>query len=173
MWVIFIIILLPQVHNTEYLSIFSNTYGKLIVRLVQPLQNLLSQGTYIPLWWNMMNFLAAWATYVLFTAQLKVSLRFHFLITKACIHYHAIYEGRTESHKQLFFACEVRTADEGELGCRWNQLLCYPWVSCDVNSLHHVTNIAPNKMATNDMLFRQRAVIEFLVKEEILAAEIH
>jgi len=28
-------------------------------------------------------------------------------------------------------------------------------------------------MADNDMSFRQRAVIEFLVKEEILAAEIH
>ena len=24
-----------------------------------------------------------------------------------------IYEGRTESHEQLFFACEVGTADEG------------------------------------------------------------
>ena len=28
-------------------------------------------------------------------------------------------------------------------------------------------------MADNDMSFRQRAVIEFLVKEEIPAAEIH
>ena len=28
-------------------------------------------------------------------------------------------------------------------------------------------------MADNDMLFRQRAVIEFLVKEEIPAAEVH
>jgi hypothetical protein len=28
-------------------------------------------------------------------------------------------------------------------------------------------------MADNDMSFRQRAVIEFLVKEEITAAEIH
>ena len=28
-------------------------------------------------------------------------------------------------------------------------------------------------MADNDMSFRQRAVIEFIVKEEILAAEIH
>ena len=44
---------------------------------------------------------------------------------------------------------------------------------CDVNSLHHVTSITPNKMADNDMSFRQRAVIEFLVKEEIPAAEIH
>ena len=45
---------------------------------------------------------------------------------------------------------------------------------CDVNSLHHVTSTTPNKMADNDMSFRQRAVIEFLVKEEkIPAAEIH
>ena len=46
-------------------------------------------------------------------------------------------------------------------------------MSCDVNSLRHVTSITPNKMADNDMSFRQRAVIEFLVKEEIPAAEIH
>jgi hypothetical protein len=46
-------------------------------------------------------------------------------------------------------------------------------MSCDVNSLHHVTSITPNKMADNDMSFRQRAVIEFLVKEEISATEIH
>ena len=36
-----------------------------------------------------------------------------------------------------------------------------------------MTSITPNKMANNDMSFRQRAVIEFLVKEEIPAAEIH
>ena len=42
-----------------------------------------------------------------------------------------------------------------------------------INSLHHVTSITPNKMADNDMSFRQHAVIEFLVKEEIPAAEIH
>ena len=51
--------------------------------------------------------------------------------------------------------------------------MCYPLVSCDVNSLHHVTSITPNKMADNDRSFGQRAVIEFLVKEEIPAAEIH
>jgi len=45
-------------------------------------------------------------------------------------------------------------------------------VSRDVNSLHHVTSITPNKIA-DDMSFCQRAVIEFLVKEEIPAAEIH
>ena len=65
------------------------------------------------------------------------------------------------------------TADERECGGRWNQLLCYPSVSCDVNSLHHVTSITPNKMADNNMSFRQRAVTEFLVNEEIPAAEIH
>ena len=37
-----------------------------------------------------------------------------------------IYEGRTESHEQQFFACELGTADEGEYCRRWNQLLCYP-----------------------------------------------
>ena len=84
-----------------------------------------------------------------------------------------VYEGRTESHEQLFFACELGRADEGECGGRWNQLLCYPWVSCDVNSLHHIISITPNKMADNDMSFRQPAVIEFLLKEEIPAAEIH
>jgi len=39
-----------------------------------------------------------------------------------------------------------------------------------INSLHHMTSITPNKMADNDMSFRQHAVIEFLVKEEIPAA---
>jgi len=83
-----------------------------------------------------------------------------------------IYKGHTESHEQPFFACKPGTADEGEYGGRWNQLLCYR-VSRDLNSLHHVTSITPNKMANNDMSFRQRAVIEFLIKEEIPAAEIH
>ena len=36
-----------------------------------------------------------------------------------------------------------------------------------------MTSITPNKMADNDMSFRQRAVIELLVKEGIPAAEIH
>ena len=36
-----------------------------------------------------------------------------------------------------------------------------------------MTSITCNKMTDNNMLFRQRAVIEFLVKEEIPAAEIH
>ena len=55
--------------------------------------------------------------------------------------------------KNNFFACELGTADEGECGGRWSQLLCYPSVSCDVNSLHHMTSITPNKMADNDMSF--------------------
>jgi len=42
------------------------------------------------------------------------------------IFYFMIYEGHTESHEQLFFASELGTADEGEYGGRWNQLLCYP-----------------------------------------------
>ena len=29
-----------------------------------------------------------------------------------------MYEGRTESHEQLFLACELGTADEGECGGR-------------------------------------------------------
>ena len=29
-----------------------------------------------------------------------------------------IYEGRTESHEQLFFACELETADEEDCGGR-------------------------------------------------------
>ena len=37
-----------------------------------------------------------------------------------------LYERRTESHEQLFFVCELRTAEEGECGGRWNQLLPYP-----------------------------------------------
>ena len=36
-----------------------------------------------------------------------------------------------------------------------------------------MTSITPNKMADNDMSFRQHAVIEFFVKEETPAAEIH
>ena len=36
------------------------------------------------------------------------------------------YEGCTGSHEQLFFACELGTAVEGECGGRWNQVLCYP-----------------------------------------------
>ena len=36
-----------------------------------------------------------------------------------------------------------------------------------------MTGITPNKMADNDKSFRQGSVIEFLVKEEIPAAESH
>jgi hypothetical protein len=35
-----------------------------------------------------------------------------------------MYVGRTESHEQLFVACNLGTADEREYGGRWNQLLC-------------------------------------------------
>ena len=47
------------------------------------------------------------------------------------------YEGRTESHEQHFFACELGTADEGECGGRWNQLLCY--LECLVTSIACIT----------------------------------
>ena len=67
------------------------------------------------------------------------------------------YEGRTESHEHLFFACQLGTADEGECGGGWKQLLCYPCVSCDVNSLHHVTSVTPNKMA--ETIFRFVSVL--------------
>ena len=43
-----------------------------------------------------------------------------------CLGVHKIYEGRTESHEQLFFTCKLGTADEGECGGSWNQLLCSP-----------------------------------------------
>ena len=51
---------------------------------------------------------------------------------------------------------------------------CCVILECLVTSiaLHHVTSITPNKMADN-MSFCQRAVIKFLVKQEIPAAEIH
>ena len=64
------------------------------------------------------------------------------------------------------FASELGTADEGERGDIWNQLLFYPWLSCVVNSLHNVTSIIPNKMPS--ISFRQRAVIEFLWKRKSL-----
>jgi len=37
--------------------------------------------------------------------------------------YTHIYEGHTESHEQPIFACKPGTADEGEYGGRWNELL--------------------------------------------------
>ena len=71
-----------------------------------------------------------------------------FILRKTCTcSFMVLYEGRTESHEQFFFACELGTAEEGEYDGRWNQLLCYPLVCCDVNSLHQVTSITPNKMA--------------------------
>jgi hypothetical protein len=79
-----------------------------------------------------------------------------------------IYEGHTESHEQHIFACELGTADEGMYGGRWNQLFCYPWVSCDVNSLHHMTSITPNKMADNDMSFRSMLSSNSLLKRKSL-----
>ena len=78
------------------------------------------------------------------------------------------YEGHTESHEQLFFACELGTADEGECGDRWNQLLSYPWVSCDINSLHHLTSITPNKMTTTICRFASVLSLNSLWKRKSL-----
>jgi hypothetical protein len=56
---------------------------------------------------------------------------------------------------------------------RWRQLFSFLWVRYCASSLHHVTINKWYKMVDNDVSFRQRAVIEFLVKEEIPAAAIH
>ena len=63
----------------------------------------------------------------------KVTVKFHSPTTCKFFSEHrgfllsvAFYEGRTKSHEQLFFACELGTTDEGECGGRWNQLFCYP-----------------------------------------------
>ena len=53
-------------------------------------------------------------------------IRMGYSISTHFYHLEGIYEGRTQSHKQLFFAYELGTADEGECSGRWNQLLCYP-----------------------------------------------
>ena len=75
------------------------------------------------------------------------------------------YKGPTLSHEQLFFACdwEQQTKESAVVD----------GTSCCVILECLVTSITPNKMTDNDMSFHQRAVIEFLVKEEINAAEIH
>ena len=39
-------------------------------------------------------------------------------VSRVYCDWHGVYEGRTESHKQLLFACELGTADEGECGGR-------------------------------------------------------
>ena len=36
------------------------------------------------------------------------------LIASDVVEFVETYEGRTESHEQLFFTCELGTADEGE-----------------------------------------------------------
>ena len=56
---------------------------------------------------------------------------------------------------------------------RWHQLLSYLRVRYGVSHPHHVTVTKRYKMADNVVSFRQRAVIEFLVTEEIPAADIH
>ena len=49
----------------------------------------------------------------------NISVSEHTVNTIVAFHYY-FYEGRTESHEQLFFffACELGTADEGECGGR-------------------------------------------------------
>jgi len=47
------------------------------------------------------------------------------------------YEGHTEIHEQLFFACKPGTADKGEYGGRWNQLLCI--LECLVTTIACIT----------------------------------
>ena len=61
--------------------------------------------------------------YCLFKDCIKIFKTIESRTDCMCLHK---YEGRTESHEQLFFAGELGTADEGECGGRWNQLLCYP-----------------------------------------------
>ena len=51
--------------------------------------------------------------------SVSLSLRFIIQFNIVCaVHDIAIYEGRTEIREQLFFACELGTADEGECGGR-------------------------------------------------------
>ena len=71
------------------------------------------------------------------------------------------YEGHTESHEQRPLVGNSATSNN--------------WVSLvgGASSLQHVTKNKWYKMADNNVSFRQRAVIEFLVKEEIPAADIH
>ena len=48
----------------------------------------------------------------------NISVSEHTVNTIVAFHYY-FYEGRTESHEQLFFfSCELGTADEGECGGR-------------------------------------------------------
>jgi hypothetical protein len=50
---------------------------------------------------------------------------------------HAHYVGRTESHEQLFFACNLGIADVREYGVRWNQLCVN--LECLVTSIDCIT----------------------------------
>ena len=82
-----------------------------------------------------------------------------------------LYVGRTESHKQLFLHAnwEQQTKESTVV----DGTSCCVILECFLTSiacitLHHVTSITPNKMADNDKSFRQRAVIEFIVKRKSL-----
>jgi len=86
---------------------------------------------------------------------------------------HHNYYGHTESHEQRRITGNSATSDDWVSFGRWRQLSPYLWVRYGISSLHHVTTKKPYKMANNHVSFRQHAVIEFLVKEEIPAADIH
>jgi transposase len=83
------------------------------------------------------------------------------------------YEGHTESHEQCRIVGNSATSNDWLSFGSWHQLLPYLWVRYCVSSLHHVTINKWYKMADNDVLYHQCAVIEFHVKEEIPAADIH
>ena len=84
-------------------------------------------------------------------------------------HTHTLAWGSYRKSWATFFSCELETADEGECGGRWNQLLCYPWVSCDVMWLVSLLT----KWPTTICCFSSVLSSNSLWKEEILAAEIH
>ena len=110
-------------------------------------KTLLTQGTTptitnspssITIWAHRLLLYSSGLYYCIYNISIALNLEANIWVTMQYLSSSLMYEGRTESHEQLCFACELGRADEGECGGRWNQLLCYPWVSCDVNSLHHV-----------------------------------
>lgn len=56
---------------------------------------------------------------------------------------------------------------------KWCHLLTEYRMRYDLDSFHHVTTNTLNKMADDDVYFRQGAVIEFLIKKQIPDAEIY
>ena len=84
-----------------------------------------------------------------------------------------IYEGRTESHEQLFL--HANWEEQMKESAVVDGTSCCVILECLVTSIACITWPVSllTKWPTTNMSFRQRAVIEFLVKEEIPAAEIH